>query len=326
ARSGSLRGVAWVDLASTRIVYRADSLPLFRPRRGQARGGMGARFALGPSAGLGLDAAYDARQAEPGFLDGRASLWGGTERARGRLDLESAHERATWVDLFTPPTLHSFFSPVGAIQTTLIRAGDPTLKPRALRGGLGFLNLTLGRGMDLELSGSYRRVTDDFGWDVTTDTTGGFLTVRSLARRRGDGWLSHAAIGWDLRRGFLRARGVAWVRGGADSLSPRAGSPARRAVDAALEARLVLFKGDLPLTFGVESHACGPRRGLIREPGQVTWDGTLSADFGPAGAFLRIQDVFDRRPGSAIWDPVVPSGAPMPGRTFQAGVVWNLLD
>jgi hypothetical protein len=58
----------------------------------------------------------------------------------------------------------------------------------------------------------------------------------------------------------------------------------------------------------------------------MTWDGTLSADFGSAGAFVRVQDLFDRRAGSGIWDPAVPSGAPMPGRIFQAGVVWNLLD
>src|SRR5258705_7578964 len=100
----------------------------------------------------------------------------------------------------------------------------------------------------------------------------------------------------------------------------------RRALDASLELRFVLFQGDLPLRFGVESHARGPRRGLIREAGQITWDGTLSADFGSAGAYLRVQDLFDRRPGSAIWDPAHPEGAPMPRRLIQAGVGWNLLD
>ncbi len=58
----------------------------------------------------------------------------------------------------------------------------------------------------------------------------------------------------------------------------------------------------------------------------MTWDGTLSADFGSAGAFVRVEDAFDRRPASAIWDPTLPTGAPMPGRRFRFGVVWNLLD
>src|SRR4051794_7356952 len=167
---------------------------------------------------------------------------------------------------------------------------------------------------------------DDFGWSVSVDTLGGGIDLSSVAGRRGSGWLSHGALGWDFQRGAFRSRGVAWIRDGADSLSPQAGSPPRHALDARAEARIVLFQGDLPLHFGVESHARGARRGLIREAGLVTWDGTLSADFGSAGAFLRVQDLFDRRPGSAIWDPTVPSGARMPGRTFQAGVVWNLLD
>jgi hypothetical protein len=58
----------------------------------------------------------------------------------------------------------------------------------------------------------------------------------------------------------------------------------------------------------------------------VTWDGSLSADFGSAGAFLRVENAFDRTVGSAIWDPAEPSGAPLPGRAVHAGVTWNLLD
>jgi len=287
---------------------------------------LGGRYALGPAAGAGIDAAYDARETQSGFLDARASLWGGGERTRGRIDVESAHDRPSWIDLLTPATSHSFVAPATFLPSELIRSGDPTLRPRRLTGGVGSLGLTVAHGFDLTLSGSYRRVTDDFGWDVTADSTGGALTVSSVARRRGSGWLSHGGLGWEFQRGPFRTRGLGWIRGGPDSLSPQAGSPPRRALDARAEVRAVLFQGDLPLRLGIESHARGPRRGLIREAGQVTWDGTLSADFGSAGAYLRIQDLFDRGPGSAIWDPAVPSGARMPGRIFQAGVVWNLLD
>jgi len=98
------------------------------------------------------------------------------------------------------------------------------------------------------------------------------------------------------------------------------------AIEAAMDLRVVLFHGDLPLRFGIDSHARGSRKGLVREPAVATWDGSLSADFGPAGAFVRLNDLFDRAPGSAIWDPAVPGPAPMPGRNVQAGVSWNLLD
>ena len=326
-RSGdALTWVASVEAASRKIVYRTDSLPAFEPRRGEARVRLGTRLAPGSSVGAGFDAAYDLRETESGLWVARASLWGSTARARGRLDMESAHQRPSWTDLLTPATLHPFFSPVFFSTEELSRSGNPNLRPRRLTGPLGFVRVTLLRGLDLDFSGSYRRVTDDFGWDVSADTVGGIFRVTSVARERGSGWLSHAAIGWDYRRGPIRSRGVGWVRGGSDSLSPRNGSPPGRALDAAMELRVVLFQGDLPLRFGVESHARGPRRGLIREPGLVTWDGTLSADFGSAGAFLRVQDVFDRGPGSAIWDPTVPTGAPMPGRMVHLGLVWNLLD
>jgi hypothetical protein len=312
--------------ASRKIVYRVDAAPAFEPRRGEARARLGGRRALGGASGVGFDAAYDVREAQPSFWDGRVSLWSGQGGARGRIDVESAHDRPSWVDLLTPATLHTFASPATSALTQLSRSGDPSLRPRRLSGALGTLGLTPFRGLDLEISGSYRRVTDDFGWNVSADTTGGVNQFNSVAGERGSGWLSHAAVGWEFKRGAIRARGVGWIRGGPDSLAPQAGSPPRRALDSALDLRVVLFQGDLPLRFGVESHARGPRQGLIREAGQVTWDGTLSADFGSAGVYLRIQDVFDRRPGSAIWDPTVPSGGPLPGRTFQAGATWNLLD
>ncbi|HYQ89303.1 MAG TPA: hypothetical protein VEU09_06720, partial [Candidatus Binatia bacterium] len=312
--------------ASRKIVYRVDSLPAFEPRRGEARARLGGRRALGGASGVGFDAAYDVREAQPSFWDGRVSLWSGTGGARGRIDLESAHDRPSWVDLLTPVTLHTFASPTTFVLTQLRRSGDSALRPRRFSGALGTLGLTPLRGLDLEISGSYRHVTDDFGWNVSADTSGGVNQFTSAAGERGSGWLSHGALGWEFKRGAIRARGVAWIRGGPDSLAPQAGSPPRRALDSALDLRVVLFQGDLPLRFGVESHARGPRQGLIREAGQVTWDGTLSADFGAAGVYVRVGDLFDRRPGSAIWDPTVPSGAPLPGRTFQVGVSWNLLD
>jgi len=303
-------------------------LPEFEPRREDARLGLGTRRALGAVTGVGIDAAYDMREAQPGFWDARASLWAGGARLRGRFDLESAHQRPSWVDLLTPPTTHTFvvFNPV-FVLSELDRSGDPGLRPRRLSGALGSVTFTPDERLRLEFSGSYRRVTDDFGWEVSADTAGGVYRVSSVARERGLGWLSHAALGWEFRQGAIRARGVGWIRGGSDSLSPRSGSPPRLAIDAAADLRVVLFHGDLPLRFGIESHARGPRKGsLIREPAVATWDGTLSADFGPAGAFVRLNDLFDRAPGSAIWDPALPGPAPMPGRNVQAGVSWNLLD
>ena len=320
--------VTWITslrAASRKLLHQMNPLPALEQRRGDARVHAGARFALGPEAGAGLDAAYDVRETQAPFWDARGSLWAGAPRLRGRLDLESAHERPTWVDLLTPASLHDFVGPDG-IQSRILRSGDPSLKPRRLTGPLGSAVFTPFEGLDLELSGSYRRVTDDFGWNVSADTSGGFDDVSSIAGARGSGWVSHAALGWELRRGALRLRGVGWIRGGPDSLSPQAGSPPRRAIEAAVAWRLVLFKGDLPLRLEVASHARGPRLGLIREPGQVTWDGSVSADFGSAGMFLRVRDVLDRRPGSAIWDPALPSGAPTPGRALQFGVSWNLLD
>ncbi len=326
-KAGSrLTCIATARAMSREILHHVDSLAALDVRRGDARVHVGARLDLAPRAGAGVDAAYDLRQTQTGFWDGRASLWGRAGRARARLDLESAHERPTWIDLLTPASLHQFIAPATSNQSFLLRSGNPALRPRRLSGPLGSASIAPFEGFDLDLTGSYRRVTDDFGWNVSADTTGGPYTVSSVATRRGSGWVSHVALGWELRRGPFRLRGVGWVRSGSDSLAPRAGSPPRRALEAALEWRPVFFKGDLPLRVSVLSHARGPRRGLIRESAQVTWDGSLSADFGSAGVFLSVRDVFDRRPGSAIWDPAFPSGAPTPGRTVQAGIAWNLLD
>jgi hypothetical protein len=260
----TLTWIATVEAASRKIVYRVDSIPAFEPRREEARLHLGTRWALGRGTGAGLDAAYDVRESQPGLLDARASLWGAARGLQGRLDLESAHDRPSWVDLLTPATHRQFLSipqDPTVVVSDLFRSGDPGLKPRRLTGALASAGIAVARGLRLDFSGTLRRVTDDFGWDVSVDTVGGSYTVSSTARPRGSGWLSHAACGWEFRGGPIRARGVGWIRGGPDSLSPRGGSPPRSALDAAFDVRIVLFQGDLPLRFGLESHARGPRRG-----------------------------------------------------------------
>ena len=311
--------------ASREISYRTDSLPQFRPRRGDLRGHLGLRVGHPTGAGAGFDAAYDARETQPGFLDGRISGWSAPRAIRGRLDLESTHERPSWVDLLQPPTTLTFTSPIDFTTSFLVRAGDPSLRPRRLTGAVGAASLVTG-ALRVELTGSLRRVTDDFGWDLSADSSLGGYTLRSEARLRGDGWLSCASGGWEFRKGPLHTRGVAWVRGGPDSLSPRAGAPPRVALEATADVRFVLFQGDLPIRLGVESHARGPRRGLVDEAGQVLWDGTAGADLGPAGVFLRIRNAFDHRVGSALLDPYASEWSPLPGRAFSFGVVWNLVD
>lgn len=321
----TLAWIASVDAASRRIVYREDSIPALDSRRNEARGQLGVRLGRGDGAGVGIDAAYDARETQPGFLDGRVAFWGGLKRLRARVDFESAHDRPSWVDLLTPARLH-FFQSLDFVTSSVFRSGNPDLKPRRLRGALGTVGFVSSSGRALEVVGSVRRVTDDFGWDLEVDSLGGSYLVSDTAGRRGDGWVSHVGLHWDGAWGPLHARGVGWVRSGPDSLSPHGGSPPRAALDADVAARVALFRGDLPLRIGIESHARGPRRGVMIEPGQVTWDGSLSAYFGNAGLFLRAQNVFDRAVGSAVWDPFTPSGAVLPGRTFHFGVVWNLVD
>lgn len=327
--SPALTWIAAAQAASQRVVYRVDSIPEFDPRRGEARVHLGVRHPMGPNAGAGADVAYDARETQPGILDARASWWGGTERLRARVDLESAHERPSWIDLLTPTRTREFYPAIQNTQVTLtrlLRSGDPLLRPRRLAGILGSASVIPRREFRLDVSGSFRRFTDDFGWELEAAMTGDTLLVASIARRRGDGWVSHASVGWEIRAGALHASGVGWIRGGPDALSPRGGSPPRRALDAAVDGRVVLFQGDLPVRFGIEAHARGPRRGAQREPSQVTWDGSLSGDFGAAGVFLRFENVFDREIGSAVWDPLRPAGAPLPGRSAHFGFVWNLVD
>jgi hypothetical protein len=328
APAGSGRSaVASVRAASRRVSYRVGSSPAFEPRRGEARASAGLRQALPGRAGMGLDAAYDAREKGPGVLDARASLWVERPRVAARLDLERSHERPSWIDLLTPARAETLDNPLilPPIER-LLRSGNPALRPRRLSGLLGWGTVSLSSAATVGVSGSLRRVSDDFGWDLVRRETVDTLFLDALARPRGDGWVSYAAASWRLRAGPIAATGVAWLRGSPDRLSPESGSPPRRALDASLESRVTLFQGDLPLRFEVRAHATGPRRGPIDAPAMVLWDAALKADLDQAGVFLEFDDVFDRAPPSGVYEIEPDRGAPSPGRTFHFGVVWNLID
>jgi hypothetical protein len=119
---------------------------------------------------------------------------------------------------------------------------------------------------------------------------------------------------------------VGWIRGGSSGLSPQAASPPRYGAEISLDLRVTLFKGDLPLELGYDLHALGPREGLFDEPGSASSDLSIRADFGPAGAFAKFDNVFERRIPSAVYD--VAAGAPVSitERLFRFGIVWYLLD
>ena len=325
--SPALTGVASVAASLQRVSYRTGATPEFDPRRAEARGHVGFRRSLGARSGFGADLAYDARETERSEWDARISLWGRGATLAGRLDLESAHERPTWIDRLTPARAVSLSGPSSGLAFAQItRSGDPSLAPRRLQGLIGSGSYRPWKQLTLESTASIRRIIDDFGWDLVSVTSGDSLFVEDLARERGSGWVSHASLAWEFDAGILYGRGVGWVREGPSWLSPRAGSPPRRALDAALELRRALFRGDLRLRLGAEAHARASRHGAIEEPAQITWDGTVTGDLGDASVFLRWDNVFDRATGSAVWAPEFGSGAPAPGRNFRVGVVWNLVD
>jgi hypothetical protein len=182
------------------------------------------------------------------------------------------------------------------------------------------------RGVELLAFGSARRVTDDFGWNATRTDSVDTIRIEDVAGPRGSGWLWHAAGGIEATLGPLTARGVAWGRGESAALSPRAGSPPRAGLDASVGIRASFFRGDLPLALEVLAHATGRRRGLIEAPALVTWDGRLRSDFGAAGVFGTLTNVFDRLVPSSVYEIDRDGGAPLPGRAFSIGVVWYLLD
>ena len=326
-QSASLTWIASGRALSQRVSYRVGQLPAFAPRREAARVHVGVRHPLGASSGVGADAAFDARETDPGLWDARASIWSETAKLKGRLDLESAHNRPTWIDRLTPPRTLSFDDPIQHPAYALfVRSGDPSLGARTLQGSVGSASYAPWRGFSLQPSASLHRVTNDFGWDLRREARGDSLFIEDRARVRGSGWVSHASLGWEFHWRALLGHGVGWMRGGPDALSPRAGSPPRRALDAAVGARHAFFEGDLGLRLSVEAHARGARRGAIEEPAQVTWDGALNGEIGDASIFFRLDDVFDRSVGSGVWTPERFSGAALPGRAFRMGVVWNLVD
>ena len=315
-----------VDAASRRVEYRLDSLPAFEPRLESTRITAGGERTVLSGLRLGMTAAFDARERDRPFVDGRVSLWGSGSRGSARVDLESAHERPSWVDRLTPG--RDSLVVAGPLGETVrwIRSGDPSLRPRALRGALGSGTLRLSRGISLNGSGSIRRLTDDFGWDVSRTGTPDSVVVYDVARQRGDGWVSLAAAGAALDRSWIRIHGLGWVRGGPDRLSPTAGSPPRRGLDASVALRASLFEGDLPLELGAEAHAQGPRRGLIRSPSTVSWDGSIRADFGSAAVFFQFTNVFDRRVPSTVYEISTDNAVLLPRREFHFGIVWYLID
>ena len=316
-----------LDVDSRQVRYRVDSLPAFDPRFESVRVSAGVGRALFSGIHVGLAAAFDARERDRPFADGRLSLWGSGPRGEARIDFESAHERPSWVDRLTPArdSLLLFAGPAGE-TIRVFRSGDPSLRARSLRGALANGRLQIARGVSILGSGSLRRLSDDFGWDVTRTQTPDSIVILDVARARGDGWVSMAGVGLVLDRAWVRAHGMAWARGGPDRLSPRAGSPPRQGLDAALALRAKLFGGDLPLELGAEAHAQGPRRGIIRAPATVGWDGALRADFGAAAIFFQFSNIFDRRVPSALYEISTDAAVLLPRRTFHFGVVWHLMD
>lgn len=318
---------ASVDASSRRIVYRVDESPLFQPRREEVKAAAGLKRALSPGAGVALDATANWRETESAFVGGRASIWGEGGRARGRLDLEWANERPSWVDLMSPDRV--LVAP-NLIQFTpslrLERSGDPTLDPRILAGGLARGSYEVSRTLVLEGEGSVRRLHDDFGWDLYVRDTVDTLFVDTRAERRGDGWRSYGALGVRFQPGLLKLRALAWGTGGMDVVGPRSSSPPQYGGELSADIRVTFFKGDLPIELGYDLHVQGPREGLIHEPGAATSDLSARADFGPAGAFLEFENMSDRKVASAVYDVSFGQPTMMPERAFHFGIVWYLFD
>ncbi|HEX7079063.1 MAG TPA: hypothetical protein VF363_11635 [Candidatus Eisenbacteria bacterium] len=315
-----------LDLSSRRVSYRADSVAALSRRIESARVAGGMRRPLGGGWNGGFEGAVDAREGDATLLDARLSLWRAGARGRLRLDVESAHERPSYVDLETPLKTYGFFDPTGPAKPgSYVRAGDPSLRARSLRGALASAELAASRSIRLSASGALRRLGDDFGWNASRIETPDSVLVFDVAGPRGSGWAAFGSLGLDATAGPLRARGLGWIRG-SGARSPQAGSPPRRGFEGTADLFVVLFGGDLPLHVDLSAHATGPRAGLIRAPALVSWDAGLRADFGSAGAFFEFDNVLDERVPSAIYEIDTDSGAPLPRRTFHFGIVWYLLD
>ncbi|HYJ33242.1 MAG TPA: hypothetical protein VE326_08480 [Candidatus Binatia bacterium] len=306
-----------------RVDYRSDDTAFF-PRVRAGRAAATLRRA-GPDGGAEAAAAADFRLGDPLLVDGRLSLWGARGRARFRLDAESAHERPTMVDLFTPARVDTMPSSV-APTLLLARGGDASLGARSLRGVLAAAAFRARPGVELYAFGSARRVTDDFGWTAERSVSGDTILIVDAARERGSGWAFQAAAGGDAAFGPFTARGLGWLRGGAQGLAPRAGAPPRAGLDASVGLRASFFQGDLPLQLELVGHATGPRHGILTAPALATWDARLHADFGSAGLFATVTNLFDATVPSAVYLIDENRGAPLPGRALTAGVIWHIQD
>ena len=318
---------ASVDASSRRIVYRVDESPLFQPRREEIKAAAGLKRALSPSAGVALDATANWRETESAFVGGRGSIWGEGGRARGRLDLEWANERPSWVDLMSPDRVLVAQNVFQFSRNLRIeRSGDPTLDPRILAGGLARGSYNVSRQLVLEGEGSVRRLHNDFGWDLYLRDTVDTLFVDTRAERRGDGWRSYGAFGVRFQPGLIKLRALAWGTGGMDVVGPRSSSPPQYGGELSADIRVTFFKGDLPIELGYDLHVQGPREGLIHEPGGAISDLSARADFGPAGAFLQFENMSDRKVASAVYDISFGQPVLMPERAFHFGIVWYLFD
>jgi hypothetical protein len=335
-------GLLSLDAATGTIRSRAGPAPVFGGvldesrdiRRRDARAAAGVRRqAKRGGVAWAADAAYDVRDSDRGFLDARLSASIDAPRVAAWLALESAHQRATWEDRFSATRDRGFANILVLPQAVRYRSeSDSSLRPRRLSGLAGRAVWTPRARLRLHATASVRYVDDDFGWDVTRTERIDSVFVLERAGRRGSGWNRHVSLGAAWSVGPVAAGAQGWTRGGALGSSndagpaPRAGSPARAGLDAALDARAVLFGGDLPLTLGLEAHVAGARRGLTRAPATATLDGSLRADFTDAGLFFRFEDLLDRRPPSGVYDIATDEAVPMPGRRFHFGVIWHLLD
>jgi len=325
--SSGWTAIAGADLATRRIRYRAVAGEGFDLIRNSARAQAGLRRSLGQDAGIEAVAAGDWRETSPSFVDGRASVWGRSARAAGRLDLEWTHERPSWYDLLAPPRSWTGFRFTDGHAIQLEREGNPALVPRLLAGGLARGSYELSHAIAFEVEGSVRHVQDDFGWTVSRADSPDTLTVTTRAANLGDGIVSYGGLAIRWRARGVSLRGEGWARGGPQGLNPIAGGPPRVGADASFDGRIVLFKGDLPLEAGIEMHAQGAREGILRTPGLVSFDAALRADLGSAGGFLEFLNVFDRRDlPSAVLDLGTGSADPMPGRAFHIGIIWYLFD
>jgi len=325
--SSGWTALAGADLATRRIRYRAAVGEGFDVDRKSARAQGGLRKSLGQDSGIEAVVAGDWQETNASFVDGRASLWGRSSRAAGRIDLEWAHERPSWYDLLAPPRTWIGFRSTDGYAIHLEREGNPGLVPRLLAGAVARGNVELSHALAIEVEGSVRRAQDDFGWTVSRAESPDTLFVTTRAANLGDGIVSYGGLAFRLRSRGVSFRGEGWARGGPEGLNPIAGGPPRVGADASLDGRVLLFKGDLPLEAGIEMHAQGTREGIIRAPGVVSFDAALRADLGSAGAFLEFMNVFDRHDlPSAILDLSTGSTDPMPGRAMHIGLVWYLFD